>query len=142
MAAATTREADANMGDRTRTQKPRQPKKKGELMAPEKPREMPAESAEATAPAGPKIRWDDTNMKSSYANFCNVASTREEFVLLFGVNQGWQAGQPEIPIQLTDRIIMSPFVANRLAPLLTNVLREYETRFGSLGTPGAPGATA
>lgn len=92
-----------------------------------------AESAQAT----PKIRWDDTNMKSSYANVCNVASTREEFVLLFGVNQAWQAGQAEIPIQLTDRIIMSPFVAKRLALLLTNVLREYETRFGSMGTPGA-----
>ncbi len=111
-------------------------------MATEKPREVPAENVEAAAPAGPKIRWDDTSMKSSYANVCNVASTREEFVLLFGVNQAWQAGQAEIPIQLTDRIIISPFVAKRLALLLTNVLREYESRFGSLGAPGAPGTTA
>jgi hypothetical protein len=111
-------------------------------MAQEKAREVPAENAEAAAPTGPKIRWDDTNMKSSYANFCNVASTREEVVLLFGVNQAWQAGQPEIPIQLTDRLIMSPFVAKRLALLLANVLREYETRFGPLGAPGAPGTGA
>ncbi len=108
-------------------------------MATEKPRDVPAETTEAAAPAGPKIRWDDTNMKSSYANVCNVASTREEFVLLFGVNQAWQAGQAEIPIQLTDRIIMSPFVAKRLALLLGNVLREYEGRFGALTGPGAPG---
>ncbi len=85
------------------------------------------------APETPKIRWDDTAMKSSYANVCNVASTREEVVLLFGVNQAWQAGQPEIPIQLTDRIIMSPFVAKRLSSLLDNVLKEYESRFGPLG---------
>ncbi|HSB81615.1 MAG TPA: DUF3467 domain-containing protein [Candidatus Methylomirabilis sp.] len=111
-------------------------------MPPEQPRDVPAESAAAPAPTGPKIRWDDTNMKSSYANFGNVASTREEFVLLFGVNQAWQAGQAEIPIQLTDRIIMSPFVAKRLALLLTNVLREYETRFGALGVPGPPSTTA
>jgi uncharacterized protein DUF3467 len=111
-------------------------------MAQEKAHEVPAESAEAAAPTGPKIRWDDTNMKSAYANFCNVASTREEFVLLFGVNQAWQAGQAEIPIQLTDRLIISPFVAKRLALLLTNVLREYETRFGSLGVPGTPGTSA
>jgi hypothetical protein len=52
-------------------------------MATEKPREVPPENPEAAA-AGPKIRWDDSNMKSSYANVCNVASTREEFVLLFG----------------------------------------------------------
>ena len=108
-------------------------------MAPEKSRDVPAETGEAAAPAGPKIRWDDTNMKSSYANFCNVASTREEFVLLFGMNQAWQAGRAEIPIQLTDRIIMSPFVAKRLALLLTNVLREHETRFGSLGSPVTAG---
>jgi len=87
---------------------------------------------EAATPSAPKIRWDDTSMKSSYANVCNVASTREEVVLLFGVNQAWQAGQAEIPIQLTDRIIMSPFVAKRLAGLLDNVLKEYESRFGPL----------
>ena len=111
-------------------------------MAPEQTLDVPADSAAATAPAGPRIRWDDTNMKSAYANFCNVASTREEFVLLFGVNQAWQAGQPEIPIQLTDRIILSPHAAKRLALLLTNVLREYETRFGSLGVAGPPSTTA
>ncbi len=101
-------------------------------MATEKGLEVPAQSAEPAAPSGPKIRWDDTHMKSSYANVCNVASTREEVVLLFGVNQAWQAGQPEIPIQLTDRIIMSPFVAKRLSALLGNVLHEHEARFGQL----------
>ena len=108
-------------------------------MAPEQTRNASAGSPADAAQAAPKIRWDDTSMKSSYANVCNVASTREEVVLLFGVNQAWQAGQAEIPIQLTDRIIMSPFVAKRLALLLGNVLREYEGRFGSLGVPGAPG---
>jgi hypothetical protein len=111
-------------------------------MATERTREVPAETPETAGPSGPKIRWDDSNMKSAYANFCNVASTREEIVLLFGVNQAWQAGQAEIPIQLTDRIIMSPFVAKRLALLLTNVLREHETRFGSLGAPVTAGPSA
>jgi len=102
-------------------------------MAPEQTRETPAPAPEATTPSAPKIRWDDTHMQSAYANVCNVASTREEVVLLFGVNQAWQAGQAEIPIQLSSRIIMSPFVAKRLNLLLTNVLREYESRFGVLG---------
>jgi hypothetical protein len=35
---------------------------------------------------GTKIKWDDSNMKSSYANVCNVTSTREEVVMLFGIN--------------------------------------------------------
>ncbi len=105
-------------------------------MATEKTRnEAVATPSEAT-PAGPKIRWDDTNMKSSYANVCNVASTREEIVLLFGINQAWHSGQAEIPIQLTDRLILSPHVAKRLSILLDNVLKEYESRFGALRVSG------
>lgn len=101
-------------------------------MTTEKPRSA-APAASPEAPVGPKIRWDDSQMHSSYANVCNVASTREEVVLLFGINQAWQAGQAEIPIQLTNRVIISPYVAKRLATLLENVLKEYESRFGPLG---------
>src|SRR5207248_10461172 len=86
-----------------------------------------------------RVRWDDTGMKSSYANVANVASTREEVVLLFGVNQAWHAGQREIPVQLSDRIILSPFAAKRLSVLLANVLREYESRFGALPDPRGGG---
>jgi uncharacterized protein DUF3467 len=101
-------------------------------MAQEKTRNEAVANPAEVAPAGPKIRWDDTNMKSSYANVCNVASTREEVVLLFGINQAWHSGQAEIPIQLTDRVILSPHAAKRLALLLDNVLKEYESRFGAL----------
>jgi hypothetical protein len=61
-----------------------------------------------------------------------VASTREEVVLLFGMNQAWHAGQKEVTVQLTDRIVLSPFAAKRLAVLLNNLVREYESRFGKL----------
>lgn len=90
-----------------------------------------AESAEMTV-EGTKIKWDDSNMKSAYANVCNVSSTREEVVLLFGVNQAWNRGQKEVTIQLTDRIIISPFAAKRLSMLLGGVVKEYESRFGTL----------
>ncbi len=81
---------------------------------------------------GAKIKWDDSNMKSSYANVCNVTSTREEVVMLFGINQAWNRGQKEITIQLTDRVIISPYAAKRLATLLEGVVSEYEKRFGTL----------
>jgi len=81
---------------------------------------------------GTKIKWDDANMKSSYANVCNVTSTREEVVMLFGINQAWNRGQKEVTIQLTDRIIISPYAAKRLAMLLDGVMKEYESRFGAL----------
>jgi hypothetical protein len=88
--------------------------------------------APAQAPAGAKIRWDDSAMKSSYANVCNVTSTREEVVMLFGINQAWNRGQKEVTIQLTDRIIISPYAAKRLVTLLSGVVNEYEKRFGAL----------
>ncbi len=90
----------------------------------------------------PRIDWDTSGMQSTYANVCNVASTREEVVFLFGVNQAWQGGQEEVKVELSNRIILTPHAAKRLATLLGNVLREYESRFGELnvGDPQqAPG---
>jgi hypothetical protein len=81
---------------------------------------------------GTKIKWDDSNMKSSYANVCNVTSTREEVVMLFGMNQAWNRGQKEVTIQLTDRIVVSPYAAKRLSMLLAGIITEYESRYGAL----------
>jgi hypothetical protein len=85
-----------------------------------------------------RVRWDDTNMRNVYANVCNVAGTREEIVLLFGMNQAWHSGQKEVTVQLADRIVLSPFVAKRLSLLLNNVVRDYESKYGALdiGQPG------
>jgi hypothetical protein len=91
-----------------------------------------ASSADPKPVNGTKIRWDDTQMRSSYANVCNVTSTREEVVMLFGINQAWNRGQKEVAIQLSERIIVSPYAAKRLAGLLEGVVKEYEKRFGTL----------
>ncbi len=78
------------------------------------------------------VRWDDSKMTSTYANVCNVSSTREEVTLLFGTNQTWHTGQRELAVQLSDRIILNPFAAKRLSLLLNNIMKEYESRFGKL----------
>jgi hypothetical protein len=85
-----------------------------------------------------KIRWDDSDMRSVYANVCNVAGTREEVVLLFGMNQAWHAAQEEVTIRLADRVVLSPFVAKRLSLLLNGVVKDYEAKYGVLdvGQPG------
>ena len=89
--------------------------------------------ADTRAPTdGTRIKWDDSSMKSSYANVCNVTSTREEVVMLFGMNQAWNRGQKEVTIHLTDRIVVSPYAAKRLSLLLQGVVSEYEKRFGTL----------
>jgi hypothetical protein len=81
-----------------------------------------------------KVRWDDSDMSTSYANVCNVSSTREEVTLLFGTNQSWHTGQEEVVIKLSDRLIVSPYAAKRLSLLLQNIVEQYEQRFGALST--------
>lgn len=100
-----------------------------------------AENASSKEAGGTRIKWDDSNMKSSYANVCNVTSTREEVVMLFGMNQAWNRGQKEVTIQLTDRIVISPYAAKRMSMLLDSVVKEYEKRFGPLNVD-APAAQA
>jgi hypothetical protein len=103
------------------------------------PRQTPDSANQATraAATSPTIKWDDSNLKSSYANVCNVSTTREEVVLIFGINNAWERGQKEVHVQLTDRLILSPFAAKRLATLLNNVMADYEKRFGTMSEPTA-----
>jgi hypothetical protein len=97
----------------------------------------------AQAGESTRVLWDDSNMRSVYANATNVGGGREEIVLLFGMNQAWHAGQKEIKVQLTDRIILSPFAAKRLSTLLNNVLADYESRYGKLQVePTRPATTS
>lgn len=92
-----------------------------------------AEEAAAPAEQGQfKVNWDTAKLKTSYANVCNVSSTREEVTLLFGTNQTVQPGQRELSVELSDRIILSPFAAKRLYMVLQNVIEQYEKRFGDL----------
>lgn len=86
---------------------------------------------QANNPDAPKLVWDDSKMRSTYANVCNVSSTMEEVTLLFGTNSTWHTGQKEVAIQLTDRIILNPHSARRLSALLNKVVEEYDSRFGS-----------
>ena len=89
------------------------------------------DAAEAT-PANPKVKWNVDNLKSSYVNFANANSTKEEVVLNFGLNTSWDRASPEVEIELGHRLVMSPFAAKRLAELLAKLMTEYESRHGEL----------
>ena len=77
------------------------------------------------------VHWDETRTKRSYANVCNLLTSREEVVLLFGIGQALAADQEEMVVQLADRVIMTPHAAKRLCDMLQDALREYEARFGA-----------
>jgi hypothetical protein len=83
--------------------------------------------------AGTPVKWNTTNLHSSYANFCNANSTREEVVLNFGVNKAWERGpKSELEIELNHRVVLSPFAAKRLSQLMQQLIKEYEQRYGAL----------
>ena len=88
--------------------------------------------------SAPRVKWDDSNMRSSYANVVNATSSREEVTIFFGTNQTWSPNDGEFTVLLSERIILNPYAAKRLILLLGNVLKEYESRYGVLELdPGA-----
>lgn len=95
--------------------------------------EKAAKAASVEAVSVPiKPRWDDSKMQSAYANVCNVLGTREEITLLFGTNKAWQAGSDEVGVQLSQRIVLTPYTAKRLSQMMEQGVREYEQRFGEI----------
>ena len=88
----------------------------------------------------PKIGRDNSNMRRSYANAFDVSVTREEIVLLFGVNQAEDARQQQATVQPLERLILNPFTAKRLATSLNNLIQEYESKFGPLEVKSLPSA--
>jgi len=89
-----------------------------------------------------RIVFDSTGAATSYANTCHVGSTKEEIILHFGLNQAWEQGKQDVRVQVTNRIILSPFAAKRLALLLGAVVQQYERQFGVLDHGGSTAGPA
>jgi len=85
-----------------------------------------------TAGTTPTVKWDESQMRSVYANVVHAAGTREEVSVIFGMHQAWRPDVKEVTVQVTDRVVLSPYAAKRLQILLTHVLKEYESRWGAL----------
>jgi hypothetical protein len=86
----------------------------------------------AHGPKGHGVRWEAAEVKATYANVCNVTSTREEVVIDFGVYHPWERKSGIGKVQLTNRIVLSPYATKRLSLMLTTLTQEYETRYGKL----------
>lgn len=83
-----------------------------------------------------------SNLQSSYANVCNVSSTREEVVLAFGVNNVSERAQANMQVQMRNRIVLNPYAAKQLATVLNLVVAGYESRFGALKDDAGPQTNA
>jgi len=102
----------------------------------------PADDVPANIAAAPSetrnvaLRVDETKMETAYANVFRTNTTPEELLLDFGTNQlnrpTVEGGQAEVVFQVTNRIIMTPYMAKRLAIMLSQLVRQYEEQFGEL----------
>ncbi len=89
--------------------------------------------SEVGKPAAPVVNWDDSEMRTTYANVVNASSTREEVTLFFGQNETWNPGpERKFDVKLLERIVLNPHAAKRLFVLLGAVLSQYEKRFGTI----------
>jgi hypothetical protein len=101
-------------------------------MPPERSEGSQAENAKPQARSQSRgqtisVKRDDSDMTSSYANVCNVSSSREEVVLNFSVHKAWERTVGEVQVKLESRVILSPFAATRL-PLLRSQVRHHGSR--------------
>lgn len=54
----------------------------------------------------------------------------------------WERTQTNIQVQLTNRIVLNPNAAKRLAAMLNRVVVEYESKFGTLKDDAKPQVNA
>lgn len=81
------------------------------------------------------VVWDDSAMATNFANVVNIQGTREQIEIFFGTNRTWNVSSEDaVKVELTNRMILTPFAAKRLFTILDSVLREYEARHGTLST--------
>ena len=98
----------------------------------------PATDAPTDAPAqqqSVRVRMDQSDLKTSYANAFNTHGLLNEVILDFGLNMPIPPKpdqQPEIMLQITDRIILNYYSVKRLALTLGQLVRRHEERFGEL----------
>lgn len=97
-----------------------------------------AEKKTTTNTINTTIKWDDANIRITYANICNVVSTREEVSMMFGMNQKMDTENNELTIELSDRIILNPYAAKRVSLLLKDVIEQYEEKFSKIELDAVP----
>ena len=83
-----------------------------------------------------RLRMDERNMTTGYANAFRTNGTAEEVLLDFGINQinppTSQEGVPEIVFQVDHRVVLNYYSAKRLAITLSQMIRRHEEQFGEL----------
>jgi hypothetical protein len=83
------------------------------------------------APQPTQIKFDDSKVTATYANFCRVTGTPEELIIDFGLNPQ-PIGIPTVPIVVTERIVTNFYTAKRMLYALQTTIQRHEQTFGTL----------
>ena len=89
-----------------------------------------------------RLRIDERNLNTSYANAFRTDATADEVMLYFGLNLinpvAAQQGKPEFIFQVNERVVMSYRMTKRLALALGQMIRRHEEQFGEISLDRAP----
>lgn len=90
-----------------------------------------SENTQQAQQQAPQVRFDDSKVTATYANFCRVTGTPEELIIDFGLNPQ-PIGFPTNPIVVTDRIVTNFYTAKRMLFALQATVQRHEQAFGVL----------
>jgi len=89
-----------------------------------------------------RLRIDERNLHTSYANAFRTDATADEVMLYFGLNLvnpvAAQQGNPEFIFQVNERIVISYRMTKRLALALGQMIRRHEEQFGEIPLDRVP----
>src|SRR5581483_11529223 len=71
------------------------------------------------------VRWDDSNIRTAYANVCRLSTAPDEISIQFGMEHSDDLLQREVTVTLSQRIVMNPMTAKRLSLILNDAMAAY-----------------
>jgi hypothetical protein len=99
-------------------------------------KEVEDQAAQQTGNQKVRLRVDQRDMETCYANSFRPIASTEEILLDFGINQAQpsqtEGTAAEIVFDVDSRVIMNYYTAKRLAMSLTQIVNQYEGQFGEL----------
>lgn len=85
-----------------------------------------------------KLRIDESEMLSAYANTIRSYSTQDEVFLDFGMNLPVPGKPDEIIFRVKQQSILNWRTTKRLALSLSSLIRQHEERFGEIDAVAKP----
>jgi hypothetical protein len=85
--------------------------------------------------SGVQVLLDERDLKTLYSNTYRIYATEQEVVVDLGFNMpnpNPPAGQQQLLMKMSDRLVLSYVTAKRLAVSLGQLVKRYEQQFGEL----------